>query len=159
MENNQQTQRFGVGSAEDILTVVQTAIDKKEQERDVHWSVKVFGGALLSVVAVVVIGAFQSAFQGINDCQKSIQQQTSAVVPKDEFNTRFKTMWDSVKEATRDNEVQKTEIASLKERVKLLEQEVRDLRSDLQKLRDRIPTPAPAPVQPQRSPSPSPPSH
>jgi cell division protein FtsB len=131
MENPQQR----LGKPEDIIAFVQSAVDQKEKERDVHWTVKVFGGALLSVTAIVVIGAFQSAFQSINECQKSLQQQSSTVLSKDEYNIRTKAVWDSLKDCG----AQKTEIAALKERVKLLEQQVRDLNMDLQKLRDRIP--------------------
>ncbi len=134
MEDQQQF-RFGIGKPDDILTIVQAAVDKKEKEKDVHWTIKVFGGALVSVVAVVVIGTFQTAFQSIGECQKSLQ----TVVTKDEFNLRTKSLWDSV----RDFNAQKTEIAAIKERVRLLEQQNRDLQIDLQKLRDRIPNPAP----------------
>ncbi len=135
----------------DLITIVQAAVDQKDKEKDVHWSIKVFGGALLSVIAVLLIGAFQSAFSGISDCQRSIQQQSSVLFTKDEYNLRTKPLWDAVK----DNSAQKIEIAALRERVKLLEQQVRDLNVDLQKLRDRL-SPAPVPPQPAPKSAPAP---
>ena len=128
--DNQQKPR-----SEEMVAIIQAAVEKQEKERDVHWTVKIFGGALVSVCAIVVIGAFQSAFQGINDCQKTIQQQSTTILSKDEYNGRIKSVWEAIKDCN----AQKSDVAALKERVKILEQQLHDLNSDFQKTKEKSP--------------------
>jgi Tfp pilus assembly protein PilN len=123
--------RLGMGKPDDLLAIVQAAVDKKDKEHDVHWSVKVFGGTLVSVVAIVFIGLFQGIYQNISECRN----QTSLMLQKSEYEMRVKPMWENIRELNKD----KNELTALKERVRLLEQQNRDLIFELQKVRDRLP--------------------
>lgn len=107
---------------EDLTLLIQAALENREGERDAHWTIKVFGGAFLSVVAIILIGAFQSTNQSIRDCDNSVKTLATTTTCKEEFNSRTQAMWMQIKDLSAD----KAEIAALKERVKILEQQVRE---------------------------------
>jgi peptidoglycan hydrolase CwlO-like protein len=101
----------------DVVSLIQTVIDNQQKDKDVHWTVKIFGSVVVSVAAIVIIGAFQTAFQSISDCNKSIQQQSSLMQTKEST----KPIWENLKE--------------IRAELKALEQQNRDLQNEIQRLK------------------------
>jgi len=114
-QNNEQ--RIGNMKGEELLTLINAVVEAKEKGRDTHWTVKVFGSAILSIVALVVLGAFQSAFQGIKDCNDGMRNQIGKFVSKEDYNNRVQSIWGGIKECQQD----RAELAAAKERLKTLE--------------------------------------
>ena len=101
----------------ELLTLVQAISDQKSKETEVHWTVKVFGGVIISVSAIVLIGAFQSVFQSIAECNRTIHQQSLLMQPKE----NMKPLWENIKD--------------MKAEIKTLERQNRDLQHEVQRLK------------------------
>jgi len=115
---------------------------KAEEKLPLFW--RVFGGTMLSIAALVCITVYQQFNTGLYDLRKEINAQHEAradLVKKDELNTRLTPMWASLKDAQTAN----GEIAALKERctglqeqLKAVENDRKQLSTEVQQLRDRL---------------------
>jgi chromosome segregation ATPase len=114
---------------------------------------RVFGGTVLSIAALACVTAYQQLTGNINevrgdlghlstDLRKDMGRLGEAqadLVRKDEFNTRMKSVWDSLKELRAEGGA----IAALRERGALVEQQLKagdeerkELGRELQRLRE-----------------------
>jgi chromosome segregation ATPase len=86
---------------------------------------RVFGGTVLSILALAVVTVYQQFSSSLADVRASINHLTekdSDLVKKDEFNNRMTSVWTSMKELQANKET----VSSLKEHLLLLEQHVKD---------------------------------
>jgi DNA repair exonuclease SbcCD ATPase subunit len=128
------------------------ATTKREDGPSALW--KVFGGTLLSIAALVAITLCQHFNARLNELQaESTYQNTdlrkdlsrlgeaqAGLLKKDEFNSRLKSVWDSLKDLRDSDAV----LAVLKERASATEQQLRaaeaerkELQRDVQQLREQ----------------------
>jgi hypothetical protein len=85
-----------------------------EQRMSLFW--QVFGGTILSVVALVMITAYNQMTSAEADLRRDINQIQADIVRKDELNTRLMSLWNSIKEL----EQTRLAVASLSEQAKVL---------------------------------------
>ncbi len=107
---------------------------KAEDRINVFW--RLFGGTMLSIVALVCITAYQqlsSTLSELRSNQTRLQEGRADLVRNDEFNNRLATVWTSIKEL----QASGAAMSALKERSALLEQQ---LRSAQEQLNGRITT-------------------
>lgn len=91
------------------------AADKKDEEHHVSVFWRVFGGTILSIVALAAVTLYNSLSSGIADLRNELNREREAragLVKKDENDTRVKTLYDRI----RGVEGYKVELEALKER-------------------------------------------
>jgi hypothetical protein len=97
---------------------------------------QVFGGTIVSVVALIVITAFSQLSSTATDLRRDLNQVQAELVRKDELNMRLNAVWQSVK----DLQVTTASRVSLEESTRVLNQDLGariktddDQRKDLQR--------------------------
>jgi hypothetical protein len=128
------------GSANYVLPSPLAA--KSEEKLPLFW--RVFGGTMLSIAALICITVYQQFNNSLIDLRKEINAQHEAradLVKKDELNSRMTPLWSSLKETQAAN----GEIAALKERCTMLQDQLKAMDTDrkqltgeIQQLRDRL---------------------
>lgn len=129
------------------------AAAKTEERLSMFW--RVFGGTVLSIVAMVAVTLYTQLSNGINDLRSTVtnlntdlrkeltqvNQAQAEHVKKEEFSSRISTVWTSIKELQTLSAV----VTALKERSLLLEQqdkldaERREIfRKDLQEIESSV---------------------
>jgi septal ring factor EnvC (AmiA/AmiB activator) len=117
--------------------------EKSSEERvSLFW--RIFGGTLLSIVALVCITIVQQLFASMSELRNNLvhlQEAQSGLVKKDEYATRSTNMWNSIREA----QALKETIVSLKEQAQIREQQLRtieqehkEMTREVQSLRERL---------------------
>lgn len=118
----------------------QAAPEKGEKEEKVSAFWRIFGGTVLSIMALVVITLFNQMNSSIGELRaelgylnKDLRKDLTRLgeghadlVKKDEFSTRMRSVWDSIKELRSDNTI----VTSLKERTAALEQQLKTAEED-----------------------------
>lgn len=118
------------------------AAAKGEERISLFW--RVFGGTLLSIVALVVVTVYQqfsnSLFELRND-MIHLNEARADLVTKEDFNSRMTSVWNGLK----DLQTAGATVSGLRERATLLEQNLKDAESErkemahqMERLRDRI---------------------
>jgi vacuolar-type H+-ATPase subunit I/STV1 len=96
--------------------------DGKAEERiSIFW--RVFGGTILSIVALVVITVYNQFNSTLGDLRRDLNQQQEArgdLVKKEELNNRITSIWTSLREQKSVN----TAVSALSERIKVLDQQL-----------------------------------
>ncbi len=136
--------RAGVEAGEHIGRV-----DKKEEEKiGLFW--RVFGGTLLSIVALVAITLYNNLNSGISELRAEIGKLNEAradLVKKDDFQSRLTTNYERIQTIQGQNHTQnamltgyRSELDSLKDRVGRLTTDTdagkKDMAADAKSLRD-----------------------
>ena len=163
MDENRNQQRAPQATPEGTIWVSETlrngaasgagAAPEKEKEEKVSVFWRVFGGTILSIVALAVVTLYNQMSASIGEVRNELgylnkdlrkdmarlSEGHADLVKKDEFGTRMRSVWDSLKELRSDNTV----VTALKERTGVLEQQIRtadeerkELVRELQKLRE-----------------------
>src|SRR5262249_50369147 len=163
LDENRSQQRSPQGTPEGTIWVSETlrngatagagAAPEKEKEEKVSVFWRVFGGTILSLVALAVVTLYNQTSSSIHDVRTELgylnkdlrkdmtrlSEGHADLVKKDEFSTRMRSVWDNMKELRSDNTV----VTALKERTAALEQQIRaadedrkELVRELQKLRE-----------------------
>lgn len=73
--------------------------EKTEEKISVFW--RVFGGTILSIVALIVITSYQSLTKDIHDVRTDVghlRETNGEFIRKDEFNNRNTKLWDAIRE-------------------------------------------------------------
>jgi hypothetical protein len=105
--------------------------EKKGDDEKISLFWRVFGGTILSIVALVTITVFNNVSSTLSELRSEVNKANEArtqlvadVVKKEEFQTRMKSNWDRVLTLQQQNNTQaatttslKTEIDGLKERL------------------------------------------
>jgi hypothetical protein len=85
---------------------------------------RIFGGTLLSIVALVVITAYQQFTSTLNELRNNLDRLNEGradLVKAEDFNARLATVWSNMKEL----QAGLKDVSALKERSALLEQQAR----------------------------------
>ncbi len=98
--------------------VIRTDKPKGEEGISMFW--RVFGGTILSIVALVFITAYTQMTGTMSDLRKELNQVQGDLLKKDEFNNRLTTMWSSIKDLQTANNT----LVALNERFKLIDQQM-----------------------------------
>jgi hypothetical protein len=115
---------------------------KGEERMSLFW--RVFGGTLLSIVALVVITLYQQLNGSLNELRADILRLDEArgdLVKKDELNTRMAPVWNGLNDAKAGGSglTAVREKQSLQDQqIKQLEDERKDLVREVQQLRERV---------------------
>jgi hypothetical protein len=95
---------------------------KAEERVSLFW--RLFGGTLLSIVALLCITAYQQFMNNLSDLRKDLNALTQSradLVKQDDFNSRTTALWTSMKEL----QTAQSAMTALKERSTLLEQRIK----------------------------------
>src|SRR5262245_28409618 len=155
LEENRNQQRSGQPTPEGTIWVSETlrngagvgqatSAEKPEKEERISVFWRIFGGTILSIVALVVVTLYNQLTASVSelrnelgylnkDLRKDLNRlgETHAdLVKKDEFSTRMRSVWDNIKEVRNDNTV----VTSLKERTAALEQQLKAAEDDRKEL-------------------------
>ena len=106
--------------------------EKSEEKVSLFW--RIFGGTILSIVALVVITAYQSVSNSISDLRTSIAHVNEAkaeLVKKDEYSASRQRTWDKITEiqkesATHANSAHQA-ITALQEKSTLRDQKLKQM--------------------------------
>jgi vacuolar-type H+-ATPase subunit I/STV1 len=79
-----------------------------------------FGGTILSIVALVIITAYNQITTTETDLRRDVSQAQLDLVKKEEINSRLTSIWNSIKEL----QATKTSLVSLGEQARALDQQV-----------------------------------
>jgi hypothetical protein len=163
-------QQFTLVSAETLRSAAahhQPPEKPSEEKVSLFW--RIFGGTILSIVALLVITAYQSVSNSINDLRGGIShlnESKADLVKKDEYSAAKTRTWDKMTEiekatcaATSANQ---QALAALQEKTTLRDQqfkqmddERKELLKEVQSLRERLArveaTKAPVPAKPVKS--------
>ncbi len=115
----------------------------KGEER-ISWFWRIFGGTLLSLAGLTVVTLSQQVTNNLHDLRSDLNRLNEArgdLVKKDELNSRITSVWNSIKDLQTVNAT----LTAAKERVSLLEQQVKngdeerkELVREVQRLRERL---------------------
>jgi hypothetical protein len=115
---------------------------KSEDRLSLFW--RLFGGAVVSVVALIGVTAYQQLNANITELRgliNHINETNADLVRKDEFNSRTTTLWNGIKESI----TSAASVPALKERSQILEQQLKtadeerkELTRQIQSLRERL---------------------
>lgn len=89
-------------------------------EENVSWFWKIFGGTILSIVALVIVTAYTQVSSSLTDLRRDLNQMQEVradFLKKDEFSSRLTTLWNVIKELQNAQNA----LATLNERAKLLD--------------------------------------
>jgi hypothetical protein len=86
-----------------------------KQKMSLFW--QVFGGTILSIVALVILTAYSQLVSMQTDLRRDMNQVQVDHVKKDEFNARLMVLWNSIKELQNTS----TSLLSLNEHSKVLD--------------------------------------
>ena len=111
------------------LPLVEPKAEKKDDEKiSLFW--RVFGGTILSIVALVSITLFNNLQSSITDLRAELSRERearAALVKKDDVDTRMKSQYDRIRVV----EGYKAEIEAMKERVSANAMSAETVRKDL----------------------------
>jgi hypothetical protein len=113
--------------------------DKEEQKVSLFW--RLFGGTLLSIVALLVVTAYQQVSGAIADLRATIgrvQEVSADFVKKDDVNNRTTGLWNAVREVSGQVPEMKTRTAELEARLQAAEQEKKELADKVGLLSERL---------------------
>lgn len=103
-------------------------VEKNDEEKmSLFW--RVFGGTILSIIALIAITLFNNMYGTISELRNELNREREAraeLVKKDEFNTRNTTLYDRI----RTFEGLKVELEGLRERVTANSSAVEGLKKD-----------------------------
>jgi DNA repair exonuclease SbcCD ATPase subunit len=106
---------------------------------------QIFGGTILSVLALIVITAFGQLSSNETELRRDISQVQADVIHKDELNVRLDALWKSVKElqtttASRTSLEESTGILhrDVGTRIKIDDQQRKDMQRQLDELSRRV---------------------
>jgi hypothetical protein len=85
----------------------------------ISWFWQVFGGTILSIVALVIITAYSQITSTETDLRRDVTQIQSVLVKKDELNTRLSPLWSSIDKL----QTTGTSLVGLNEQTKILNQQ------------------------------------
>lgn len=91
-----------------------------KSEENVSWFWKIFGGTILSIVALVIMTAYTQMTSTLSELRRDLSQMQEArgdMVKKDELNSRVTTLWTAFKEL----QTTLNSLAGLNERFKVLD--------------------------------------
>jgi hypothetical protein len=121
---------------------VPVAMAEKGEERiSLFW--RVFGGTILSIVALVAVTLYQQFTNSLGEIRSNVNHLTESraeLIKTDEFNTRLTTVWTSIKElqaAQAANAALKTKADLLEQQLKMADDERKEMARQLQQLRER----------------------
>jgi len=115
---------------------------KGEERIGVFW--RVFGGTLLSIVALVIVTAWQQFSSTLNELRAGLSRVSESqadLVKKDEFNTRLTSLWNTSKELQVANAVNagtKDRVAALEQQLHACNDERKELAKQLLDVRERL---------------------
>jgi predicted flavoprotein YhiN len=119
---------------------------KTGKAASILWGIS--GGTVFSVVGFVVLTLYQQYNENLVDINKDLKhlnEVTAEHMKREEVRTRMTTLWNSLKDMTKEVQVAKTmnvsqegRIIRLEERWKAAEEERRELVRELQRLRERL---------------------
>jgi len=115
---------------------------KGEERIGVFW--RVFGGTLLSIVALVCITVYQQFTSVLNELRSDVNKLNESrgdLVKKEEFNSRMTSVWTSLKELQTAGTVAtvgKERLTLLEQQLKSSDDERKELTRELQQLRERL---------------------
>ena len=98
---------------------------------------RIFGGTILSIVALVVITAYQSISTSIHDLRTDIMHVNEAraeLIKKEEFTAMISKVWDHFQEMQKDQQTALAPVAQMHQRVDKLEEENRAVTADRKEL-------------------------
>lgn len=154
MDENRNQQRASPQAPDGTIWVSETlrngaaagpaAPEKGEKEEKVSAFWRIFGGTVLSIMALVVVTLFNQMNSSIGEVRAELSylnkdlhkdmtrlgEGHADLVKKDEFSTRTRSIWDSIRELRADS----TAITSLKERTTSLEQQLKTAEEDRKEL-------------------------
>jgi hypothetical protein len=106
---------------------------------------QVFGGTIVSVVALMVITAFNQLNSYATDLRRDVNQLQVEQVRKDELNVRLNTLWKSVKDlqtttASRASVEESTGVLhhDLETRIKANDDQLKDVQRQMEQLGHRV---------------------
>jgi TolA-binding protein len=116
---------------------------RAQQKMSLFW--QVFGGTILSIVALVVLTAYNQLTSAQADLRRDMNQVQVDQVKKDELNTRLTVVWNSIKGLQGTS----TSLVSLNEHAKILdgnignqlrsaEEQHKDLQRKVEELSQRV---------------------
>ncbi len=113
-----------------------------EERISVFW--RVFGGTLLSIMALVLVTVYQQFTSTLTELRSSLTHLNEAqaeLVRKDEFNSRMTSAWNTVKDlqvAAAAASAARDRITSLEQQLHSTDDERKDLNKHVQELRERL---------------------
>jgi septal ring factor EnvC (AmiA/AmiB activator) len=113
--------------------------DRDDQKISIFW--RVFGGTLLSIVALLVVTAYQQVSGAIADLRGSIsriQEGQAEFVKKDDVNNRTTGLWTALREVNGQVPEMKTRTSQLEARLQAAEQDRKDLAEKVSRLTERL---------------------
>jgi hypothetical protein len=146
-------------NAEQALGVVAQSVDPAPpRHEDVPTIWKIFGGAIVSIIFMLIITIFGYIINNVTNLQTSINCLNADTVKKTEFNERVTTIWgtlkqvDTIKDRLTTVEQRTPVIDNLKDRattadqkvltleaqLKTMQEESRSQAKDIQNLRERL---------------------
>lgn len=140
------------------LSAASQSVEAQSQKEDVPTVWKIFGGAIVSIIFMLIVTIFGYIINNVNSIQTNINNLNADMVKKSEFNERVTNIWgtlrdvNSLKDRMNLVEQRNTNIDSLRERttsvdarvtsleaqVKTLQEENRSQAKDIQALRERV---------------------
>lgn len=128
---------LAVETLRSCATAVEAPAHQHKGEENVSWFWRIFGGTILSIVALVLVTAYTQLTGTLSDLRHDLGQLQEAradLVKKDELNNRVSSLWNAVKE------LQTTHhgLATLNERAKILDQQVKTGDDDRRDLNRKI---------------------
>jgi hypothetical protein len=96
---------------------------KGEEKMSLLW--RVFGGTLLSILALAAVTVYTQFNNGLNDLRGAVNHAAASqadLVKKEEFNARMTSVWNGIKEA----QGLKESVTALKERSLVADQEMKE---------------------------------
>ncbi|MBM4072402.1 MAG: hypothetical protein FJ271_26260 [Planctomycetes bacterium] len=91
-----------------------------KSEENVSWFWKIFGGTILSIVALVIMTAYTQMTSSLAELRRDLSQMQEArgdLIRKDELNTRVTALWSAFKEM----QTSLNALTALNERFKVLD--------------------------------------
>ena len=112
---------------------------KGEERISLFW--RVFGGTILSILALVSITIYQSFAASLNDLRNSITHlnETHAnMVTKDDLSTKSTALWAASKDVTAQTSDLKTRTALLESQLRSADEDRRELNHEILSLREQM---------------------
>jgi hypothetical protein len=91
-----------------------------KSDENVSWFWKIFGGTILSIVALVIVTAYTQVSSTLTDLRRDFSQMQEIradFLKKDEFSSRLTTLWGVIKEL----QTAQNSLATASERARLLD--------------------------------------
>jgi septal ring factor EnvC (AmiA/AmiB activator) len=128
--------------AETLRLVSPPAVEpgKKDDEKiSVFW--RIFGGTILSIVAMLLVTVWQQMSSSVADLRNSVshvQEAQADFIKKDDVYTRCNSLWTSVNTLSGQLPEIRTRSTQVEDQVRGIEREQKELLDRLQKLSERL---------------------